>query len=102
MDKIEAEILELALKYDFVTPLTAMVVTKPEVDSTATPTLAADDDDDDDDFDTFDASYDYGNSMIDVMSKSDLSYKGSYNAAIFRSPSLRHFALCFILAFFGF
>ena len=31
---IEAEILEMALKYEFVTPLTAMVVTKPAPEET--------------------------------------------------------------------
>jgi len=31
-EAIDAEILEMALKYEFVTPLTAMVVTKPEIE----------------------------------------------------------------------
>ncbi|KAF4093629.1 hypothetical protein AMELA_G00004010 [Ameiurus melas] len=41
-ENVTAEALELSLKYNFVTPLTSMVVTKPETNTTSEDTLIAD------------------------------------------------------------
>lgn len=41
-ENVTAEALELSLNYNFVTPLTSMVVTKPETNTTSEDTLIAD------------------------------------------------------------